>query len=181
MHSSGHFLMGDTQLWAEISTKTELHYIAESLATHVLTEESATRSKDIKKVLRFSISDLEMQLYLCHKYNAPSHIIAKHEARWCEDALQLAFLARNGRLANEVRSKKKTIYMERMASLFCRAKHSDSIRISRGSFFAQLYTDNNVIQIHGCKIIHVERVYTSLYWFRHQWRIHPLVFLGHTI
>jgi glycosyltransferase involved in cell wall biosynthesis len=109
LHLSGNFLMGDTQLWAELSTKTQLHYIAESLATHIMTEESATRSKDIKKVLRFSISHSEMMLYICNKYSAPSDIIAKHEAEWCRDAFWLAVYTRNGSLANEVRNRKKTL------------------------------------------------------------------------
>ncbi len=48
LHLNGHFLMGDLQLWAEMSTKAQLHYIPKSLATHNILEESATRSRDIK-------------------------------------------------------------------------------------------------------------------------------------
>ena len=107
LHTSGHFLMGDTQLWAEVSTKTQLKYIDESLATHIISEESATRSKDQKKELRFTISGVEMALYLCKKYNAPSSIIAWNEDKWCNKALQLAFLTRDERLADEVRTRKK--------------------------------------------------------------------------
>ena len=104
---SGHFLMGDTQLWAEIANLTRLHYIPESLATHILTEESATRSKDKKKVLRFEISNCELMLYLCNKYKLPSSIKNIYELSWCHASLRLAFHARDAELADEVRRKKK--------------------------------------------------------------------------
>ncbi len=107
IHQSGKFLMGDTQLWAEIATKAQLHYIPESLATHNIMEESATRSKDIKKVLRFQISCAEAMLYLCHKHKLPLSIINYHEESWCDASLRLAFHTRNAELANEVRRKKK--------------------------------------------------------------------------
>ena len=34
LHESGYFKMGDTQLWAEISLKSKIHYFDESLATY---------------------------------------------------------------------------------------------------------------------------------------------------
>ncbi len=108
LHQSDRFLMGDTQLWAEIATKADLHYIPESLAAHNLTDESATRSKDIKKVLQFEISGAELRLYLCNKYKLPSNIRDMHEASWCDSSLRLAFHSRNSELADEVRRKKKT-------------------------------------------------------------------------
>jgi glycosyltransferase involved in cell wall biosynthesis len=107
LHLSGHFRMGDTQLWAELSVKTQLHYIPESLATHVISEESATRSKDVKKQLQFSVSQAEMMLYLCSKYNVPHHVRAIHERWWCNASLRLAFYRRDMELANEVRTRRK--------------------------------------------------------------------------
>lgn len=106
LHQSGQFLMGDTQLWAEISTMAQLHYIPESMATHNITDESATRSKDVKKVLRFEISGAELMLCLCDKYNLLSSR-DKYERSWCDSSLRLAFETRNVKLANEVRRKKK--------------------------------------------------------------------------
>lgn len=108
LHQSGHFRMGDTQLWAEMSTKAQLHYIPESLATHVISDESATRSKDVTKLLLFEISQAEMMLYLCGKYNLPQHMREVHEWWWCNASLRLALYRRDPDLANEVRSRIKT-------------------------------------------------------------------------
>ncbi len=105
IHKSDHFLMGDTQLWAEIATVMQLHYINESLATHIITQESATKSKDKKKELRFAMSNAEMLLYLCKKYNLADDIRRKNEAYWCSNALHLALYSRNAELADEVRRK----------------------------------------------------------------------------
>jgi glycosyltransferase involved in cell wall biosynthesis len=108
LHKSDHFLMGDTQLWAEISTKAHLHYIPESLATHNITDESASRSRDIRKMLRFSVSQAELMLYLCDKYGVPSGTKNIFEESWCASTLRLAFHTRSAEFADEVRRKKKT-------------------------------------------------------------------------
>jgi len=112
LHQSNHFLMGDTQLWAEIATVAGVHRIPESLATHNITDESATSSKDIKKRLRFLISVSELCLYLydkySDKYNIPLSVRNVHEADWCEFSLQLALHSRNAGLAEEVRRRKST-------------------------------------------------------------------------
>lgn len=108
LHQSGHFLMGDTQLWVEISTLAQLHYIPESLATHNITVESVTRSEDVTKELRFSISGAELILYLCNKYNLPKQLKDKYQNYYDECSLKLAFHARNKELADKVRRKKKT-------------------------------------------------------------------------
>jgi len=108
LHRNERFLMGDTQLWAELATLAYFYYIPESLATHNITAESATRSKDIKKVLRFSISRVELQLYLCNKYNLPSSVKNIVEENWCYYTLRLAFHSRSAELADKVRKKKKT-------------------------------------------------------------------------
>lgn len=106
LHQNAHFLMGDTQLWAEIATKAQLHYIPESLATYNILEESAARSKNIIKNLQFAISCSELFLYLCNKYDLPASIRSEQEAKWCNYSLRLAFHTRNEKLANEVRNKK---------------------------------------------------------------------------
>lgn len=108
LYKSDHFLMGDTQIWAEISTMAQLHFIPESLATHNITDESATRSKDVKKEIRFSISNAELMLYLCSKYNLPQQIRDKYETLLAKGSLHLAFHTGNKELAEEVRGKKKT-------------------------------------------------------------------------
>ncbi len=106
LHQSDRFLMGDTQLWAEFANLAKVHFIPESLATHVLSDESATRSKDVRKVLRFSISGAELSLYLSEKYNVPGEIRRKHVEQWCNASLRLAFETMNAGLAEEVRKRK---------------------------------------------------------------------------
>lgn len=112
LHQSDHFLMGDTPLWAEMSTVSELHYMPESFSTHVITPESATRSSDITKVLRFQISCAEAAMYLCDKYKLPADVRKHHEANWCDASLRLAYHAHNPALADEVLKTKKTLTWE---------------------------------------------------------------------
>lgn len=107
LHKSEHFLMGDTQLWAEMATKARLHYIPESMATHNITDESATRNRDGKKTAQFGMSGAELQIYLCDKYNLPPHIRDKYQKYLLECSLRLAFYTKNRKLADKVRSKKK--------------------------------------------------------------------------
>ena len=108
LHQGNHFIMGDTQLWAEISTKARLHFIPESLATHNITEDSVTRSRDIRKRLQFAVSGQELFLYLCRKYELPVRLSQKHEEQWCNYSLRLAFHTRNAEMAEEVRTRKAT-------------------------------------------------------------------------
>jgi glycosyltransferase involved in cell wall biosynthesis len=107
LHQNPKFLMGDTQLWAAIISQSRVHYIPESLATHIITDESATRSKDVKKALKFSISNAELMLCLCEKYNLASTIRNRHLNYWCGSALRLSFHTRDKKLAEEVREIKK--------------------------------------------------------------------------
>lgn len=106
LYQNSKFQMGDTQLWAEISHKADVFYIENSTATHNLLIESAARSEDITKRLRFSISGTEMLLYLCEKYNLPSSVKKMHERNWCDYSLRLAFRERNAQLAEQVKKKK---------------------------------------------------------------------------
>ncbi len=112
LHRSGHFLMGDTQLWVEMATMARLHYIPESLATYNITDESATRSKDVKKEIRFSMSNAELMLYLCNKYDLPQQLKDKFQIYFDECSLKLAFHAGNKELADEVRIRKQTFTWE---------------------------------------------------------------------
>lgn len=109
LHQNDQFLRGDTQLWAEIATKSRVKYFPESFSTYNVLEESATRSKDIKKSVRVSIADAELGLYLCRKYNLPSRIRNGMEAMRGYGLLRLAFHTRNVELADEARRKKKTL------------------------------------------------------------------------
>ncbi len=122
LHQSGHFLMGDTQLWAEMTTKARLHFMPESFATHNITEESASRSRDVKKELRFSLSNAELFLYLCSKYNLPQSSRDKHERCSAECSLRLAFHTKNKELADEAR-RKNTLFSSREWLLYYGTKY----------------------------------------------------------
>jgi glycosyltransferase involved in cell wall biosynthesis len=105
LHLSGRFLMGDTQLWAELAAVSKIGYIPESLATYRLLPESASRSKDRQRTFRFELSDCEMKLYLCDKYKLPASVRRNRELAWCEKALRQAFHEQNAQQALEVRKK----------------------------------------------------------------------------
>ena len=64
------FLMGDTQLWLELSRVTRFKLINEPLAIYGMLPESAVRSRDIRKEIRFWKSNFEMLMHYVHKYNA---------------------------------------------------------------------------------------------------------------
>jgi len=102
LYSSGYFKMGDTQLWAEISLLSQIYRFEEITATHQLLEESASRSKDIIKLLQFHISSSEMCIYLCDKHNLPVQIKNKHINFWVKDSLKLAFITKDSSFADEV-------------------------------------------------------------------------------
>lgn len=107
LYQSGRFMMGDTPVWVEISALADVAYIDESLATYNHLVESASRSTDIRRRLRFTVSCCDMRMYLWDKYNLPYDDIRKgFEELWCQYALRLAFYERNTALADEIRNKK---------------------------------------------------------------------------
>ncbi len=108
LHQSDRWARGDTQLWAEIAHVSRVHYIPESLATYRQIEESATRSKDITKVLHHQINGKELGLYLCDKYNLSINTRNEMESALCNGLLRLAFHTKSAKLADEVRQRKKT-------------------------------------------------------------------------
>ena len=108
LHQGNQFLRGDTQFMAEMTTRASVHYIPESLATYNQTEESATRSKDMTKIVQLQIADAKLGLYLCEKYKLSSEIRNQMETNWNNGLLRLAFHTRDARLADEVRKKIKT-------------------------------------------------------------------------
>jgi hypothetical protein len=114
LHESNHFLMGDVQMWAEMSAAAGTGYIQESLATYNVSEESATRSNDIARELRFQASLSELALYLCKKYEMPEDIRKRRLAQWCDTSLRLALHERNAPLAEKARKRKmKFTWMDR--------------------------------------------------------------------
>jgi glycosyltransferase involved in cell wall biosynthesis len=103
LHQSGHFKMGDIQLWAELSLYAKVHRIENSLATRNLLQESASQSKDISRSLRFWLSNSEMCVYLCDKHNLPKQIRDNHIRNFRRNSLRLACYEGNRQLAESVR------------------------------------------------------------------------------
>lgn len=106
LHQNEHFLMGDTQLFAELAAVTKACYCPESLATYRIHDGSATRRTDIVKAARFWHSAAEMKLYLCDKYRLPDAVRRQHLDMWCDTALRLALHAGDRSLAEAVRERK---------------------------------------------------------------------------
>jgi glycosyltransferase involved in cell wall biosynthesis len=106
LHNSGHFLMADTQIWVDMINISSVYFIPESMATHIITNESATRSKDIKNILRFQLSSAEIMIYLCDKYNLPPDIRSKLKKNRNGCLLRLAYYTRNADLAEDLRKTK---------------------------------------------------------------------------
>ena len=112
IHQGDNYLMGDTQLWAELSMVSEIVYIPESLATYRVLSESASNSRDEKRKCRFNKSNADVKLYLCKKYNLDEKYRIKIESDWYYHALRLAFYERNAVLAEEVKYKKRTFTLK---------------------------------------------------------------------
>jgi glycosyltransferase involved in cell wall biosynthesis len=117
LHQSDKFLLGDVQIWAELSSISEVVYIPECLATYRFLDESATHNADPRKVLKFWISLSEMELYLCDKHMLSENIRRKAELLWLDKSLQLALHDRNGKMALEVK-KKKTFHWKEWLRYF---------------------------------------------------------------
>ena len=113
LYTGGHFLSGDTQMWAGFSQITRLAYIDESLATHNVLVESAAHSKDVTKYLRIVKSGAELKLYLAKKYGLPEAYQKNMQERIWNLTMKLAFHEKNAKLAEEVKKSKKNLtFME---------------------------------------------------------------------
>ncbi len=104
LHQSCHFLLVDTQIWAEIASISSVHFIPESMATYNITSESATRSGDPKKRLRFAMSNAELMLYLCDKYEVSQTIRKRYLRYWCGSSLRLSFYTLDVTIATRVKA-----------------------------------------------------------------------------
>lgn len=118
LHQSEHFLMGDHQLWAELSLISRVAYIPKSFATYRILEESLSMSRCEKKVLQFLKNGAEMKLYLCDKHKLSEDIRKKVELRWCDYSLKLAYYEKNAKLASEVKKKKHSFTWEEWLRYF---------------------------------------------------------------
>lgn len=109
LHRDGNFLLTDQQTWLEISLISTVSYMPECLGTYRVLDESASRSKDSKKLWQFYNSVNEMRLYLCVKHKILENYRRRVESELLDSSLRLAFFERNFDLALEVKEKKKTL------------------------------------------------------------------------
>ena len=97
------YKMGDTQLWSELVMRKKCHRMPESLATRRIIAESATRSADEIKVTEFWLSNSEMCLYLCEKYQLSQQLKCDIGKLWRRRALKLAVMKADHKLASQVK------------------------------------------------------------------------------
>ena len=75
------YLMGDLQLWLELSRLGEVHCLPSSLATHNMLAESATHSANPDRELRFALSLRELVYHYLRKY--PCGAVCERQAtKW---------------------------------------------------------------------------------------------------
>ena len=73
----------------------------ESLATYTVLQGSASRSTDPVKVFNYGKSNNELLLYLAKKYGLPDSELDYYTKRWCQYAMELAFVNKDVGLARE--------------------------------------------------------------------------------
>jgi hypothetical protein len=96
------FLMGDTQRWLEIARRGKLKYFPDVWATHQLIPESATQSKDPRKILRFGLSAKDVLDHYIAKYGCPPETKSAAVVRSAIQLLDCAYAAGDTQVANEM-------------------------------------------------------------------------------
>ncbi len=122
LYQTDTFRMRDTPLCAEINMLSTILFIRESLATYNILPESASRSRDASKRLRFFINGCEMWLYLCDKYKVSAEVRQMHEMRRLHAMLCLAFEERDVVKADAVKAEKGLRDLKEML-LYLGARH----------------------------------------------------------
>lgn len=92
------FLSGDLPLWLGMSLHGKIHYIDEPMATHRVLEESASHSKDPKKMMKIIISDYEQRFSFVKKYGCSEDTKRIVEYNYNKSLLKYAFLLRDRNL-----------------------------------------------------------------------------------
>jgi len=95
----GRYLMGDTPLFLELARITKFRLINEPLATYRMIPESATRSRDIQKEIRFWKSDLEMYMRFVERYDVDRATENLIRCRFARRFLRYASAAGDSELA----------------------------------------------------------------------------------
>jgi glycosyltransferase involved in cell wall biosynthesis len=105
LYSHSDYLIGDTPRWAEISLKSRVEYMNESFATYRVLRESASKTRDVKKMLRFCMLNRDLFMYLIKKHNLSEEEYSRQEKKWAIFALRLAYYERNKELADDAAKK----------------------------------------------------------------------------
>jgi glycosyltransferase involved in cell wall biosynthesis len=89
------WLMGDLAFWLEISKHSKVHYINETLATYRLLNESASRSKNLRKLLEVHKSVFDIRFYYWNKYSKDPSIKEELEKKYYNVLLGDAYKMKN--------------------------------------------------------------------------------------
>ncbi len=144
LHKSGKFRLGDQQAWAELSLISEVSYIPESLATYRVLDESASRSKDPRKVMEFYRSVHEMRLYLYNKHKLSENTRRRIVSDLSDVSLRLAFHERNTGLALEVKKKKQTFTWKEWLQYFGARYIAIHYSYRVAAFFYNIFRKKNI-------------------------------------
>jgi len=89
---------GDTALWLEYASRANVYYMNEPMVVHNILTESASKSKNHKKLLAFSKSGFEMEKYYIKKFSLEESVLKKVAIRRNKIFLKIAF---DGQLYDE--------------------------------------------------------------------------------
>lgn len=89
------FMMGDLQLWLELSRLAKVKYLTEPLATYNMHVESASRSKNLNKLVRFEESSKDIICLYLEKYFCPDEVRHSALSRVTSSLLKVAIYANN--------------------------------------------------------------------------------------
>jgi glycosyltransferase involved in cell wall biosynthesis len=92
--------MGDTQTWLELARVAKVKYLPESLATHKILLESASRSRDPRKVYQFEVRARDLILHYVNKYECPSEVAREAKAYTALCLMSAAYHARENGTMN---------------------------------------------------------------------------------
>lgn len=101
---SDKFLMGDYQTWVEFAYRSKVKYIDKSLATYNLLPESASKSQDVEKNIKFIINCRDINLHYANKYGGDESENLKKiiVSRYLSYLSPLVYKARNSELGMEI-------------------------------------------------------------------------------
>ncbi len=93
------WLLTDLAIWLEIAAKSKVKYFDETMATYRLLEESESRTKDWKKLLRFRLSVFDIRYYYWGKYSQDPDIKKKLDRVYYNTMISGAFRMSNLEIA----------------------------------------------------------------------------------